>query len=102
MDERPPTRQLDAAGLLHEMGVKVQAVALTMWKHQIIPSLDVCKACGRLPARTLPMFGARCEIAVNQWDLAQIAIQHLVATPDPATTHPHRAVGRAPVPPADE
>ncbi|MGH3648664.1 MAG: hypothetical protein ACRDTM_16005 [Micromonosporaceae bacterium] len=92
-------RGLDAAGLLHDVGIKAQAVALTMWKHEIVPSLDVCQACGRLPARTLPMFGARCEVAVEQWELTQVAMRRLVAVPDDTAGWAPRAVGRAPVPP---
>lgn len=71
-----------------------------MWKHEIIAALGVCRACGRLPARELPLFGLRCEIAVEQWDLAQAAMRGLVEAPD--HTHPGNrtiAVGRAPVPP---
>lgn len=92
--------RLDAPGLLHEMGLKAQALALTMWKHEIVAALGVCKACGRLPARELPLFGPRCEIAVEQWDLAQAAMRGLIAAPD--HTYPGNrtsAVGRAPVPP---
>lgn len=101
MDEEPATRRLDAPGLLHEIGLKAQAVALTMWKHEIVASLGICKACGRLPARTLPMFGPRCQIAVEQWDVAQAALRCVVvAVPDHTPDQARRAVGRAAVPPS--
>lgn len=73
----------DAAGLLHDWGQRAQMVALMMWKHEI-GALGICTACGRLPARDLPLFGPRCDIAVTQWELAQSALRHLSAyAPDP-------------------
>ncbi|MGH3714348.1 MAG: hypothetical protein ACRDT4_12935 [Micromonosporaceae bacterium] len=83
--------KLDAPRLLHDWGRRAQAVAVIMWKHEMVPGLGVCKSCGRLPARQLPLFGPRCEIAVGEWDLAESALRRL--SPDRAP-----AVGRATVP----
>ncbi|MGH3739071.1 MAG: hypothetical protein ACRDT6_26255 [Micromonosporaceae bacterium] len=87
-------RVLDAAGLLHRWGQEAQAVALTMWKHEISQPLGVCSACGRLPVRELPMFGGRCQVAVEQWERAHQAIRLLFSSGTPARP----TVGRAPVP----
>ncbi len=89
MDGDPASSGRDAPRLLHDWGHRAQALALTMWKHEIVPGLGVCKACGRLPHGELPMFGLRCEIAVAEWDLMHAAMRRLVPT---------IAIGRAAVP----
>ncbi len=78
MDRQSSNSRQDAPGALYAAGQRVQALALTMLKHQIAPGLGVCKSCGRLPARELPTFGPRCEIAVEEWDVAQAVLRHLV------------------------
>ncbi len=78
MDRESSAHRLDAPRLLYDWGHRAQSVAVTMWKHEMVASLGVCKSCGRLPAQDLPMFGPRCEIAVQEWDVAQAAIKHLV------------------------
>lgn len=96
MTDQGPGSGRDAPRLLHDWGHRAQAVALIMWKHEIVAALGVCKGCGRLPVRDLPMFGPRCEIAVDEWELAQHAMRKLIpGTPQQSPT----AVGRARVPP---
>lgn len=63
--------RLDAPGLLYDMGRQVQALALAMRKHEIVADLNVCKSCGRIPARDLPGFGPRCQVVVDQWRVTQ-------------------------------
>ncbi len=99
-------RPLDAAGLVHQVGLATQAVALTMWRHETVRSVGVCKACGRPPVRSLPMFGPRCDVAVGQWDQAHASMKLLVATAGErqrdVPVRPAAAIGRAPVPPSKE
>ncbi|MGH3655668.1 MAG: hypothetical protein ACRDUA_03320 [Micromonosporaceae bacterium] len=102
MDGQSSRRWWDATGLLFEAGQQVQGLALTMRKHEIAPGLGVCQGCGRTPAAELPVFGHRCEIAVDQWRLTRHALKRLLAAePGGASergTNP--AVGRAAVPPS--
>ncbi|MGH3647290.1 MAG: hypothetical protein ACRDTM_08950 [Micromonosporaceae bacterium] len=58
MDRESSGGRRDASWLLHEWGQRAQVVAVTMWKHEMVADLGVCKSCGRLPARDLPLFGA--------------------------------------------
>lgn len=91
-------RALDAASLLYEWGLEAQAVAMTMWKHEIAQPLGICQACGRLAARDLPRFGPRCLIAVEQWDRAAAAIRRLLTPPLDNGGNRGRVVGRVHVP----
>ncbi|MQA24568.1 MAG: hypothetical protein GEU94_03670 [Micromonosporaceae bacterium] len=109
MDGQSSRRWWDAAGLLFEAGHQAQALALTMRKHEIAADLGVCKGCGRTPVAELPVFGPRCEIAVEQWRVTREAMKRLLGA-EPGghdgggpNRHdgggPNRAVGRVPVPP---
>ncbi len=88
----------DAPAVLFETGRCVQAASLSMRRHEVGPH-DVC-ACGRLPVRTFPVFGPRCEVAAHAWDLAaslmRQVLRHLAAE---RTQHGsgdlHPATGRA-------
>lgn len=100
MNGESPTSKLDAPRLLYDSGERAQVVAVIMWKHEIAAELGVCKGCGRLPARELPLFGPRCEIAVNAWDLAHVSMLRLVQPAVPSASLP-RAVGRVPAPPSE-
>src|SRR5919198_5511275 len=91
-------RALDAAGLMHEWGLEAQAVALTMWKHEITQPLGICRACGRLPARDLPQFGPRCAVAAEQWERADAAIRRLLSMRTEDGDSQGRVIGRASVP----
>lgn len=93
------TSKPDAPRLLYDWGGLAQAVAVTMWKHEIANGLGVCKGCGRLPDRELPMFGARCEIAVKQWDLAHSAMLRFAGSRATSDDRSARAIGRVGVPP---
>lgn len=93
------TSKPDAPRLLYDLGGLAQAVAVTMWKHEIATGLGVCKGCGRLPDRELPMFGPRCEIAVKQWDVAHAAMLRLSGPTATSAGDSPRAVGRVGVPP---
>jgi hypothetical protein len=104
-DGRSGAAWLDAAGLVHDVGLATQAVALTMWKHEVVSSLGICQGCGRPPERSIPLFGPRCEVAVGQWDQAHESMRRLVAVADRHQRMPleqSRAIGRAPVPPSKE
>jgi len=83
------TRALDAASLFYEIGREVQAVALVMRKHEILDAQRIC-ACGRLPVRTLPFFGPRCDVAGERFAVAEEAMRRVVAQ---STATP--AIGRA-------
>lgn len=80
-------RALDAAGLMYEVGRLVQALALTMRRHRLVPGQQLCE-CGRLPVHPVPLFGARCDVARDAWALAHEAMRRVVQTAAPA-------VGRA-------
>ncbi|MGH3647186.1 MAG: hypothetical protein ACRDTM_08420 [Micromonosporaceae bacterium] len=105
MDEQPAGRGpggqstdrgwWDGPHVTYETGQRVQAVALVMLKHQIVPELGVCRACGRLPAAELPLFGLRCDVAVEQWRVTWATLRRLVDAGSAARE-------RAPVPPTHE
>ncbi|MGH2601874.1 MAG: hypothetical protein ACRDQW_15780 [Haloechinothrix sp.] len=101
MDGQSPRRWLDSAGLLFEAGHQAQALALTMRRHEIEPSLGVCKGCGRTPAGVLPVFGPRCAVAIEQWRVTRQAMKRLLGTEPDGDGGSGRAVGRSPVPPEE-
>lgn len=70
--------RLDAAGVLFEIGRRVQAAAVAMWKHRLVPSQQIC-TCGRMCVRTLPTFGLRCDVACDDWDTAMSAMERLLS-----------------------
>lgn len=74
-----PESILDAPGVLHRAGQRAQALAQTMWKHKVATNVGVCEACGRLPARNLPVFGPRCDIAAEEWEVTQAVLRSLVS-----------------------
>ncbi len=82
-------RWLDAPSLFYEIGRDVQAVALVMRRHEIVDAQQTC-ACGRLPVRTLPFFGPRCDVAGERFAVAEEAMRRVVAQ---STATP--AIGRA-------
>ncbi|MGH3736160.1 MAG: hypothetical protein ACRDT6_11155 [Micromonosporaceae bacterium] len=105
MNEQQQPRKWDSPRLVYETGRRVQAVALTMLKHQIVATLGVCAACGRSPVADLPLFGPRCDVAVAQWRVTWLALHRMLDTGqalrhrDGAGRGATRATGRAPVPP---
>jgi len=82
----------DAASAWYELGRQLQAVALAMRRHRVIPSQGLCE-CGRLPIRRPSLFGQRCDIAYEQWSRTHEAMRRMLATTDFGA----RAVGRAAV-----
>lgn len=93
----------DAPAVLYETGRRVQAASLSLRRHEIGPH-DVC-TCGRLPVRTLAVFGPRCEVAADSWELAAAlmrqVLRNLAAERTPDESHdPQPATGRAVVYPA--
>lgn len=80
---------LDPFTLLYEVGRQLQAVSLVMRKHRLVEDQQLCE-CGRLPVRTLPGFGLRCDVACEQWELVHDALRRIVHHADGA----ERAVGR--------
>jgi len=77
--------------LMYELGRQLQAVPLIMRKHQIIGEQQLCK-CGRLPLRSLPDLGLRCEVASAHWAAVHEAMRRMVRHTDA------RPIGRATVP----
>lgn len=71
---------------------------MTLRRHTISPVQEVC-VCGRLPHRRLPVFGPRCEIACQQWDIAAYIMRRILDATSERPADADRAVGRAPVPP---
>lgn len=69
---------LDAATLFYELGREVQAVGLLMRRHRLIDSQQLC-ACGRVPVRTLPYFGIRCDVAGERWARTDDAMRRILA-----------------------
>lgn len=97
------THRWDAPAVLYETGRRAQAASLSMRRHEIGPH-DVC-ACGRLPVRTLAVFGPRCEVAAESWELAaslmRQVLRHLAAESSAhGSGERHPATGRAVVYPA--
>lgn len=90
------SRRLDATDVLYDVGREVQMVALMMRRHRFVAAQGVCE-CGRLPAKTLPVFGLRCEIAVEKWERAHDAMRRLLRYAAAARRPPRRAIGRAEV-----
>ncbi len=82
-------RPLDAPSLNFEIGRHVQTMALAMRRHRIVSTHQICE-CGRLPLRTLPVFGPRCEVACDSWRLAHDVMRRCVAQAGDGS----RAVGR--------
>ncbi|MGH3715670.1 MAG: hypothetical protein ACRDT4_19760 [Micromonosporaceae bacterium] len=80
---------LDPYTLLYEVGRQLQALPLVMRKHRLVAAQQLCE-CGRLPVRTLPGFGLRCEIACEQWDVVHDAMRRIVTYAEVPT----RALGR--------
>lgn len=99
-----PTRSWDAPSVLFEVGRRVQAASQAMRTHELAAH-DVCR-CGRLPDRTLPVFGPRCEVASQSWDLAVESMERILAhMAGPTCLAPAtgpRVVGRAAVHSASE
>ncbi|MGH3658030.1 MAG: hypothetical protein ACRDUA_15355 [Micromonosporaceae bacterium] len=83
-------RSLDAAGMWYELGREIQAVALIMRKHRLVAAQQLCE-CGRLFVHTLPVFGARCDVAYRQWVSAFAMMRTLTREQNV----PDRVVGRA-------
>lgn len=89
-------RALDATDVLFEIGNQVQTVALTMRKHRYVVAQQVCE-CGRLATQMLPVFGPRCEIAVEGWVAAHDAMRRLLRQAAGVRRSSDAVIGRATV-----